>query len=325
MKNLQKLNKKEIIKISVCILIVVSLIGSIIYQQLIIYKNDKTIYYTTEFTKSLLNDLAYNSKTSQERYAHFSIDDSFEIFSDLTNNETEYDSIFKNRWLSFYKHLHDTYGVVITCYVYYENGDINLSGVTDKFKKEFQENSSWLKFGFHSYGANDTFADTSAQTAKEQYDTVINELLRITGSEQSIDRVIRLHYYAGNAESIEAIRDTENGVVGLLSADDDRISYYLNDTENEFLRQVDRYVDWKKHMAILPTDFRIEKIENADEIISDLDAVPWNSGTDELIFFTHEWALFEDGNKEKVETICKKLFNHDYSFDFPMNRTANIY
>ena len=51
---------------------------------------------------------------------HLSFDDTIDVFKNLTQEKPE--SIFNNNILSWYKDIHDKYGVVISSYVYYECG-----------------------------------------------------------------------------------------------------------------------------------------------------------------------------------------------------------
>ena len=50
--------------------------------------------------------------------AHFSVDDTINIFIDLTNHS--YDSIFENETLNFFRCMHEQYGGKVTFYCYYE-------------------------------------------------------------------------------------------------------------------------------------------------------------------------------------------------------------
>lgn len=60
--------------------------------------------------------------------------------------------------------------------------------------------------------------------------------MRITGGKINIDNVIRLDYYAGTKKCIDNIKDTTNGITGLLTADiEGRDSYYLSHKDSEYL------------------------------------------------------------------------------------------
>lgn len=126
-----------------------------------------------------------------------SFDDTILLFEDIKENN--YDSIFQNTTLKWYKELHDKYGVVISCYCYYENNNFNLSQFPDKYKDEFKNNSDWLRFGFHTING-----ETDYQTGDivGDYVKTVQELERIVG-EDSIDNVIRLQRFQGSYEGIK--------------------------------------------------------------------------------------------------------------------------
>lgn len=169
--------------------------------------------------------------TTAGGYLHFSVDDSNSIFEDLTLNAERYDSIFDQPQLKFIKKLHDKYGIVISFYVYYswdvENNRFLLSDATDQFKEEFTANANWLRFGFHAKDA-DAYESISAVEELEYYNRTIRELIRITGSEKCIDSFVRLDRYVANVEMVDYMHSADNGIVGLLGADDDRQSYALS-------------------------------------------------------------------------------------------------
>lgn len=93
----------------------------------------------------------------KEKNFHISIDDTINCFKDITNKENQYKSIFDNTTFAWFRELHDKYGVVISCYVFYEDGDFSLEQCTRKFKQEFIDNSDWLRFGFHSANAETVY------------------------------------------------------------------------------------------------------------------------------------------------------------------------
>lgn len=85
----------------------------------------------------------------ENRQLHFSIDDTIKIFQDLTQNEKEYESIFENSILNFLWECHQKFGLKVSLYCYYEEGNFDLSTVPDTYREEFLKNSDWLQFGFH--------------------------------------------------------------------------------------------------------------------------------------------------------------------------------
>lgn len=258
---------------------------------------------------------------NNKKFIHISLDDFITAFEDITNNMDKYKSIFENDTFTYLKKLHDNYGAVISCYTYYESDDkkFNLSQCTDKFAEEFEANSEWLKFGFHTLNGAKNYENTSSEEAKEDYDKVITELLRITGSDKCIDKVVRLQNFAGNEESVQAMKNTDYGIQGVLGADDKRRSYYLNNEDNSYLYLYDYYDNTGIHF--FRTDLRMELIDNIDETLEEFYTnTEFEEKNEILIAFTHEWKLGEEDIREKLEKTCEFAFKNGYDFDFPMNR-----
>ena len=257
---------------------------------------------------------------NNEKFAHISLDDFIVAFEDITQNESKYNSIFENSTFAYLKELHNKYSIVISCYVFYENDNkkFNLSKCTDKFSEEFKDNSNWLKFGFHSLNSSKNYENTSGYEIKKDYDKVIKELLRITGSNECIDNVVRLQNFAGNEKSIEEIKDTYYGIKGVLGADDKRRSYYLNNDDNSYLYLYDYYNT--NDINFFKTDFRIELMDNVDEELEMFCTEQFLDQNEIIIVFSHEWKLEDDDIKSKLEKVCEIISNKGYCFDFPMNR-----
>lgn len=307
-KNFYKLKKNKL-KVLIFVICITSI--SLIFSSRV--SKIKMVYDAREeiLNKRINNlTLALDSiEYKNQRYINISFDDTILLFKDLRDSREIYDSIFDNNTLKYLKYLHEVYGASFTFYCVYQtdDGKFDLSQVPSKYLNEFNCNSEWLKFGFHSLNGNTNYANSSEDTIINDYSRVINELIRITG-ENSIEKVIRLHNYAGNFESIMAIKNVDNGIVGLLTADDERNSYYFDSNITEDIRikgksEVDGLV-------CISTDLRLE---NVNDIKQEL----LNINDEELIVFTHEWILDDKLIKEKLEYICKYAVNNNYSFDFP--------
>ena len=93
-------------------------------------------------------------------------------------------------------------------------------------------------------------------------------------------KTLRLHYYYANKNEVKFLKD--KGIETLLSADDDRISYSLPFHYNQ--RLINRGSLKYDGMNYERTDVRVEK----DDLLLKL----WtHRNDDELVVFTHEWAL----------------------------------
>lgn len=258
------------------------------------------------------------STVNSEKIFHLSFDDVIEVFADLTEKEGDYKSIFNNKVFSWFKELHEKYGVVITCYVFYESDMFALDKCTDCFKSEFEENADWLRFGFHSQNRNTIYGDNSSSIA-DNYNSTIAELRRIVGI-NSIDNVIRLHSYKASKKEVITLQTLEEEpIIGLLTADDLRSSYCLSPSDNEYIYCHDRLV--RDGIIYFSTDLRAEYIENVDEKLRELKCESWNNQTDYMVIFSHEWQIDSEIQK-KIEKLCEWAAEEEYSFKF-LEDTAN--
>lgn len=253
------------------------------------------------------------NKINHNSYIHFSIDDTLDVFKDITNNK--YESIFENKTFKMCKNLHDRYGAVFSFYCFADLNNFKIKETTDCFSDEFMANSDWLKFGFHALNG-ESYLNLHDIEEKRDYDYVVSELIRITGSLDCIDNFVRLDRYVADEGSVKQLNETENGIVGLLAADDpDRQSYALN------IEQMSKMYenDWLEYDSIVytPTDIRLENIKNDNQFYEALDSV---CDQKNIIIFTHEWILEETKVKEYMEKFAQFAFEYNVKFDFPENK-----
>lgn len=152
--------------------------------------------------------------------AFFFIDDVVWVFRDLTRQKPK--NLFDNPFLALLKEAHDKYGLKTQLNVFYQtdryygNDDFNLSEMTDIYKKEWEENSDWLKFGFH---ARQEFPDYPYINADydhvyEDYKLIENEIIRFAGK-NIIAKATTPHWRPISKEACLALRDCG---IKLLSA-----------------------------------------------------------------------------------------------------------
>ena len=156
---------------------------------------------------------------------YLSIDDVFEIWCDLKNKENKYKSIFQNKTLAFLKKINTKLGTKITLFCFYEGNGIDLTQISNKWKKQFILNSKWLKFGFH--GRNDKVNYNTASYSRliRDYQLFEREIIRFAGKE-CVSKDLKLHFFSGNYIDIINLMKTNN-LDKLICADDNRISYGL--------------------------------------------------------------------------------------------------
>lgn len=259
-------------------------------------------------------DLYVDEECTQGKYFHLSFDDTIECFKDITEND--YNSIFENPTFLWFKKLHETYGVIISCYCYYEElneNSFNLNVCTRKYQSEFRENSEWLRFGFHAL--NESAIYNGNQDIYSDYVTTIRALIEITGQE-SIDNIIRLHGFSGSYNDIQRIVNSDlEPVVGLLTADDKRMSYYLSIEANDYIYSHDYVYDSLMGCLLISTDLRVEYIDIIDNKIMEFERASWNNQLGWLVVFSHEWAL-NPVIKDNIEALCKYARDAGYCFEF---------
>lgn len=284
-------------------------------SSVIVAKNIR--YYFNNF--NVLNNkiksiIATQSKSgkNENKIAHFSFDDVILVFNDITTNADVYTSVFENPFLAYLKNMHETYGMTVSLYCFYQDTTFNLSQCTNKFASEFTANSNWLKFGFHACDANINYTSTTADKAKSDYDKVIAELFRITGSLECIDRVVRLGNYQGNLASVIAFRDTSCGLKGLLTSTDVRTNYYLSDADNTYIYNHDRLYDAVNYMTFIKTS-------SLGSNWADFNKLSFANERENLETFLHEKDL-TSGMKTYIENFCIFANQNKYEFNFMMNK-----
>lgn len=242
---------------------------------------------------------------------HFSIDDCIEMFKDITINN--YNSIFENKYFNFFKELHDNYNSCISLYTFIEYNGFNISNISNRYKNEFRVNSNWLKIGFHGYNENSRY-NSDDITMKKDYKLFLKYIHRFTGTYNIIDHIPRLHYFSGNQKNIQKIAKIKNGIIGLLTADDDRNNYYLSKNENIFLNRHGEYKDIKNDILFIKTTLRMEHIKDINTTIKNINL------NNNIIMFTHEVFLKDDN----IINNIKKIYDHSKENNYIPNFLENV-
>ncbi|QIK56090.1 hypothetical protein G7051_17670 [Dysgonomonas sp. HDW5B] len=265
---------------------------------------------------------------STSKFMHMSFDDTINVFADLTAKASTYTSIFDNPFFKAIKGIHDRHGMVFSFYCWLESptGFI-LSNTTTKFANEFKANSNWMKFGFHSRNTSTSYGNSiTPETAKADYDSFITSIVAITGGIQSIDRAVRLHNFTGVLASMKAMRDTNIGIIGLLTADDSRDSYFLSVADYTYINAHDRIIDTVNHMRFFKSEKRLENAANISTYLSDFLTPSFANMSNDLVLFTHEQQIYPTVSGvvttamvDKIEACASWAYNNGYRFDYPMN------
>lgn len=201
---------------------------------------------------------------------HVSVDD-VSVFERLFVGA--YTDVFDEPFLNILQTLHQRTGAKFTLYVY----ESSVTDVPDFYWAQIRTNSDWMKIGFHA-----TSAEDPAYQSDDEFITSYNRLDSILSNKapQNKTNILRLHYWKATTTEISYLRD--KGVRVLLSADRDAISYSLS-SDDDFKLQTTELLH-KDGMCYKTTDFRVEN-SNIFAALCD------NALDEEIVFFTHEWAI----------------------------------
>lgn len=241
-----------------------------------------------------------------EAVIHFSVDDVIDVFEDLTDNQESYDSIFDNEMLEHFREMHELYGAKFSLYCFYERGSFSLSDVPEKYHDEFMNNSDWLRFGYHAMNSSTDPAVISVEDIENEYLLTVSELERITGS---VTDTLRLSMFQGNRQAM--IRLKQLGVKTLLTADDNRNSYYLNESESKYIANHDSYEDG--YFRFVSTDLRLDDLSRIVIAMRLIHIIFDQQQNKILVVFTHEGCMDEEMYK-KIREVCFFSEKHHYRF-----------
>lgn len=264
-----------------------------------------------------------NAESFEDYSIHISFDDVVQCITNLTKNT--YTSIFDEPFFGWLKSLHDTYNAKFSLYIY----DLNkLASVPTTYKQELFEASDWLKFGLHSKQSGYNYASTSASDAKTDWNKLVSNVIRITGTHKSIDRISRLHNFSGNLEALTGMRDANCGVLGFLAADDSRVSYYLSEEQDAILKSKSTYLDKNNGLIFFRTNYRGEWLNSADgmyeKMMTFLSDNLYVNCFKPFVWFTHEPYVYKSDGltdyKKNVEDVCRFAHENNIAFTYPQNK-----
>jgi len=260
-------------------------------------------------------------KKRRSPYLHISVDDSINVFRELSINNPA--SIFANARLAVYKEMHDKYGACFSLFAFYQNSSntFNLSQMPTTWKAEFIANSHWLKIGFHGVDDATDYTTISLTDGVEHYTRIINEINRFAGY-STIDNMPRFSKFKGSKTLHTELK--KYGLVGVLAADDTRTDDSgLITSEQTALRNGDDYYNYEIGFYYVRTSPRLDLV-NSTAVIAMLKTESNNYNTKNIFeMFYHEGRESSVEGKEMIEAICKFAYDNRIRFDFPQNNILN--
>lgn len=280
-------------------------------------------------------DLTYNSYYSFpkfnkiEDFAHISFDDQIGVLKNINDNANVYNSIFDNpdptnnpNPLYYLKQLHDTYGCVFTINLFYQNAisdpTFDLSDMTTNFKTEFENNSSWLKFAYHSelpegHASTDMTTNELITSVEKMYTAI-----KTFAGECCIDKCPRFGYFDCTQEQLIALKENKL-IQGVLTRDIDTSSslpnYNLTSDERTILKNFDNYTDFNHDIVYFRSEHRLDTA-TSQEIITTFNEL-YNTPKNKRQFVIFSHTIMAD--LTKINDVVEWCFKHGMKFDYPIN------
>ena len=276
------------------------------------------------------------------KYMHISFDDVSHSLLRLKNDS--YTSLYDESFFAWLKTLHDTYGAKFSIYTYVST----LQQVPDTFKEDFATAKDWLKIGLHAKDAGSSYVGSDYETGKDVWNQFAENVLRITGTYDSIDRMPKLENSAGTLEILKGMRDADldseykYGAIGFLVDNADSNAYYLDAETWNTLRTNDFYIDGISAEPISSDDEATTGFVfvSTDIILGSLDVdlvkrqEQYVAATSlhSCLAFMHEGQFYNEngfiddaeGNtellKRQVEELCQFANSNGIKFNYPQTR-----
>ena len=295
------------------------------------------------------------SRPLSSKFIHMSVDDTTQVVAGI--NSSSVTSIYNIPLISYFKQMHDTYGMVFSFYV--QNTAFNFDTTTtpgQEKKAELFAARDWLKWGLHnatgSYSTN--YANATYGTGQTDWNNFVENIITYIGTTEAIDRIPRLENFASSEACAQGMRDAKCGAMGFLGADDTRAdNAWLTAAESKWLGgwvsatvsnnwvPNDYWTDYSNGLRVYKTDLRLElfggtrnNIDNPQVTTTLYDAlVEWYADIRHgnafcpMILFTHEQRLISSYSSQvsaAYQTYLADIgrFGNDYgvAFDFPQNK-----
>ena len=250
----------------------------------------------------------------------FTVDDNIRFLKDISNSGAE--SLFDNPYLALYKRLHCSYGIKVQLNLFYEIEDFNLSDFPDKYKKEWEENSDWLKLSFHAKsGIRRIYEVSNYQQVYSDCQKANLEIVRFA-SAKNLAKTTTIHYCMLTEEGIKALKD--NGIIALLGLyGEGRISYQNSAEELELLRGGELVLDdemgYSSIDVVINAHSKEENLQKLNELLS----------RDFIKVMIHEQYFYEDYKNyqadfsEKLDVVFSFLTEKGYRSIFLEEQLEN--
>lgn len=206
---------------------------------------------------------------------------------------------------AFLRALHERHGVVVSLYPFLRDGLLALGG---RHRPALAAAATWLRWGFHAQDADAFYGTGGVSVAVgAAHQRAFAAALGASASVEALDAMPRIHRFAGRLALLRRWRDAPLGIVGALSADDDRVEvYHLAAAARARLRAGEVLHDARSGLSFAASLPRLEGWVG-DDAAALLDAA-WTARSAlspgfPLALFTHEHDLSRSDVRERIASV----------------------
>ena len=248
---------------------------------------------------------------------HLSVDDVAACLRDL--GDGGHATPWTQPTFAYLRDLHVRAGVVVSLYPFLVDGEWAIEDVPARHRAAFGGAADWLRFGFHGLDADTHYGAGGApeSDAREHYARFVAAVRRFAGA-AAIDRLPRVHRFLGRRDAVRAWRDAEHGVLGLLTADDDRAEVYHSDAAlRARVAAHGSAFDAQERVHLVAS---LRRLEHADDVPALLEA---SSDLAPRCLFTHEADLAGAVVRARLEAAVAWTALRGVGWAFPQDALAS--
>ena len=246
----------------------------------------------------------------------FTVDDNIRFLKELTENPV--DSIFTHPYLAMYKRLHEKFDLKVQLNLFYEMPGFDLPMMTDRYKKEFQENAHWLKLSFHSKWENVKPYEFSGYDEVYTDGKAVNDQIIRFAGDNALGKTTTIHYCRTTEDGLRAMKDLNTqGLLGLFGTEQEkRTSYSVPESYGDAIRagEVKEYLGVK----IASIDMIINTVKE-EQLLSELEILRDHKQLRVMIheqYFYEDYSAYQKDFEQKLETVFSFMETNGYASRF---------
>lgn len=246
----------------------------------------------------------------------FTIDDNIRFLKEIT--EQPLNSLFDHPYPAMLYRLHQRFGIKIQLNLFYRMDGFDLSQMSDRYAKEWEAVSPWLKLSFHS--DRETVCPYENSDYREVFEDccAVHEQIVRFASPKSLAKTTTIHYCVTTDEGLRALSDNKIlGLLGLFGNDNcPRTSYGIDmDTATDIRNGQVVSIDG---MAFASLDLIVNAYEMKD-ILPLLSGLLSRESMRIMIheqYFYRDYEAYQPDFEEKLETVFTRLRDAGYQSCF---------